>query len=104
MRVKKSIPTVLRIGDRDACVSYVGQTRTCARCGAPGHMSKDCNFVKCFKCLSLGHNASVCPNKVVCTVCGDEEHNFKVCPNSFANRANPTKGWANIAAAREVVV
>ena len=41
MRVKKSIPTVLRIGDRDAWVSYVGQTRTCARCGAPGHMSKD---------------------------------------------------------------
>ena len=31
MRVKKNIPTVLRIGGCDARVFYYGQTRTCAR-------------------------------------------------------------------------
>ena len=102
MRVKNNIPSVLRIGSSNAWVSYVGQTRTCARCGATGHMASACDIIKCYKCLGLGHAAAECPNRVVCTVCEEEGHNFKLCPNSFANRANPTKRWSNVVAAKKV--
>ena len=100
MRVKNNIPSVLRIGSSNAWVSYVGQTRTCARCGATGHMASACDIIKCYKCLGLGHAAAECPNRVVCTVCEEEGH--KLCPNSFANRANPTKRWSNVVAAKKV--
>ena len=41
MKVKKNIPSVLRIGNRNAWVSYIGPSWTCARCGAQGHLAKD---------------------------------------------------------------
>ena len=95
MRIQSNIPSVLRIGNRNAWVSYPGQKRTCARCGAEGHVAKDCSLVTCFKCLQVGHSIRDCPNVSKCTSCGETGHNFRLCPNSFANRASPSKAWAS---------
>ena len=96
----KSIPSVLRIGNRNAWVSHPGQTRTCARCGEAGHTAKRCNTTRCYKCLVVGHTASDCPNAVRCTICGEEGHNFKRCPSSFASKVKPTKRWADVVGER----
>ena len=102
MKVTKNIPSMFRFGGENSWVSYVGQVRTCAQCGATGHMAAACNISKCYKCLGLGHAAAACPNRVVCTICEEEGHSFKACPNYFASRANPSKRWTNIEVAKGV--
>ncbi|XP_022109643.1 uncharacterized protein LOC110989509 isoform X4 [Acanthaster planci] len=96
MKLTKPIPTVLRIGDRNAWVSYPGQIRTCARCGEQGHYARDCTNTKCFKCLQIGHVAGDCPNQVICTICRMEGHSFRYCPKSFAKAVQPDRAWSSV--------
>ena len=94
MSILVPIPTVIRIGDRNAWISYPGQVRTCARCNEQGHYAKDCTNVKCFKCLQLGHVANDCPNNVLCTICRGEGHSFRFCAMSFSMTVSPDKAWS----------
>ena len=88
--LKVDIPSSLRLGGRNCWVRYIGQPRTCLKCGTKGHDVKDCQQLRCFRCQGLGHSVKECNSEVMCTVCDATGHSFRNCPVSFANKIKPT--------------
>ncbi|KAJ8037085.1 Zinc finger CCHC domain-containing protein 3 [Holothuria leucospilota] len=84
MVLKKDIPSFLFIGGSKAYIRYLGQRRTCFKCGVEEHEAKSCPNRRCGKCLQLGHGKPECPNKVRCNLCGEEGHVFGDCPTSYS--------------------
>ena len=87
MVLKKDIPSFLFIGGSKAHIRYLGQPRTCFKCGEEGHEAKSCPNRRCGRCLQLGHGKAECPNEVRCNLCGEEGHVFSACPTSYSARA-----------------
>ena len=88
MVLKRDIPSFLFIGGSKAHIRYMGQPRTCFKCGKEGHEAKSCPNRRCGKCLQLGHVKAECPNEVRCNLCGEEGHVFGGCPTSYSARAS----------------
>ncbi|CAI7834033.1 unnamed protein product, partial [Closterium sp. NIES-53] len=53
------------------------ETRTCHRCGQPGHICKDCK--NCDSCGKPGHRRRECPEAPKCEICGRGGHAAKDC-------------------------
>ncbi|CAI7909129.1 unnamed protein product [Closterium sp. NIES-54] len=53
------------------------ETRTCHRCGQPGHICKDCK--NCDSCGKPGHWRRECPEAPKCEICGRGGHAAKDC-------------------------
>ncbi|CAI7878514.1 unnamed protein product [Closterium sp. NIES-54] len=52
-------------------------TRTCHRCGKPGHLRRDCK--NCDGCEKLGHRKRECPDAARCEICKKRGHEAKDC-------------------------
>ena len=94
MVLKTDIPSFLFIGGCKAHTRYLGQPRTCFRCGQEGHEARACPNKRCGRCFEIGHDQSSCPNQVVCTLCGKEGHVMRACPTSYSARASSGVGSA----------
>ena len=94
MILKADIPSFLFIGGCKAHTRYLGQPRTCFRCGQEGHEAKACPNKRCGRCFEVGHDQASCPNQVVCTLCGKEGHVMRACPTSYSARASSDVGSA----------
>ena len=42
MNIKKSIPSVIKVGNKTLNIYYSGQAKTCSKCGMEGHLGSDC--------------------------------------------------------------
>ena len=94
MVLKRDIPSFLFIGGCKAHTRYLGQPRTCFRCGQEGHEARGCPNKRCGRCLQLGHDQAECPNQVVCNLCGEEGHLSRACPTSYSARVSGDVGKA----------
>ena len=56
------------------------QPKTCRRCGAADHISRDCINEVCFNCDGIGHVSRSCPEKMKCCFCKSEDHKAIDCP------------------------
>ncbi|CAI7769995.1 unnamed protein product [Closterium sp. NIES-54] len=52
-------------------------TRTCHRCGQPGHLRRDCK--NCDGCGKPGHRKRECPDAARCEICKKRGHEAKDC-------------------------
>ncbi|KAI8516404.1 zinc finger protein [Branchiostoma belcheri] len=95
MELNKAIPNGLRVGNHIVWVKYLGQERSCNKCGEKGHLFAECPFDKCSHCLQLGHKSQDCTNDVTCSICGVQGHVFRACPKSFANVVTPGGKWTS---------
>ena len=61
-----NIPSLLMVGDRKVLVCYPGQIRTCFRCDSLHHVASQCPNIRCFKCGLHGHVQKSCITGSVC--------------------------------------
>ncbi|KAI8481988.1 Zinc finger CCHC [Branchiostoma belcheri] len=47
------IPYGLRVGDSIVYIRYLGQVKSCNKCGKQGHLFAECPTEKCGRCLQL---------------------------------------------------
>lgn len=68
-------------------------TKRCFKCGAAGHMARDCTnpprLRSCYLCAEFGHDGRDCPNQL-CWKCQRTGHQSRDCP--FISHQNNTKG------------
>ncbi|XP_006813782.1 zinc finger CCHC domain-containing protein 3-like, partial [Saccoglossus kowalevskii] len=50
IKLKKHIPSVVRIANRNVWFTYWGQPKTCSKCGSMGHLGKECKNMRCYRC------------------------------------------------------
>ncbi|XP_071851511.1 uncharacterized protein [Apostichopus japonicus] len=98
MEMATDIPSSLSLGGRNCWVRYGGQPRTCLKCGAAGHDARNCDVIRCFRCLQVGHVSRACSEKQICTTCGNAGHAYTACPVSFANKLKLSTAWVGGAA------
>ena len=97
VELKEDIPSFVFIGGLKAHIRYLGQPRTCFRCGEGGHEARVCPNKRCARCFRVGHEAASCSNKVVCTLCGKEGHVLRACPSSYSAKAGGNDGGGTLA-------
>ncbi|PIK59014.1 putative zinc finger CCHC domain-containing protein 3-like [Apostichopus japonicus] len=96
VELEKDISSSLKLGGRNCWVRYSGQPRTCLKCDKEGHIASECQEVRCFNCLRLGHTSKNCEAPVSCQTCEKSGHMYRDCPISFANKVRPQSSeWTN---------
>jgi len=72
-------------------------TKRCFKCGAAGHMARDCTnpprLRSCYLCAEFGHDGRDCPNQL-CWKCQRPGHQSRDCPfiSSHRNATSTTNG------------
>ena len=80
MRLAKNIPSSVRIAGESVSISYVGQPKTCRKCGDEGHLASGCKNPRCYNCESPGHRAADCQHQPLCGICLESKHPIVNCP------------------------
>ena len=80
MRLAKNIPSSVRIAGEAVSISYVGQPKTCRKCGDEGHLASGCKNPRCYNCESPGHRAADCQQQPLCGICLESKHPIANCP------------------------
>ena len=82
MGVKKHILSTVRIAGEFIRFSYryPGQPKTCRRRGDLGHLTKECQSVRCFSCEQSGHQSEECEMPSLCSICRSADHMLYKCP------------------------
>ena len=80
MRLSSAIPSLIRIASEAMFVSYLGQPKTCQRCGEEGHMAQGCKKPHCYNCEAPGHVESDCDFDPLCGIFLQSDHNVSECP------------------------
>lgn len=97
--IKQNMGGTLKFGSTVFSVRHRGQKITCNKCGAQGHISKDCEKGwPCNKCGEEGHVSRECLNGVKCSICKSEDHMYRTCLNAYGFKTKVGSRWGNVAA------
>ena len=81
MTIDRNIPRRLLIANDWVTIWYVGQQKTCGKCGEE-HKTEECTRMKCYKCNKTGHVAAKCNEPKRCYECGETGHEKAQCPET----------------------
>ncbi|XP_072265345.1 uncharacterized protein [Pyxicephalus adspersus] len=90
------LPQCINLGPCPGILHYEDMPRTCRRCGAEGHVGKDCPTVFCRLCGVTGHESKDCPRTKVCNLCGGTDHLYRECPKRTRSYAGVVRGTGSV--------